>query len=125
MNDRTGPAGSPHAPRHGLSSEKCRAQVEAEHGIELILRHVEEVSRAVGAGVVEQDVERIPLGQRGLQHRRVADIASQSLGLSTGITDRSGRRFDLAAGTRHQRDVRTGRSQCGGAGEADAALPRR
>ena len=65
----------------------------------------------VGAGVVDEDVEGLGLGDRGLHGRQVGHIEHERLSLLPTRPDRRCRCLDLAARARGQRHVRPSISQ--------------
>jgi len=58
-----------HGPRHGLAYEERALEIDAQHGIEIRLGHVQEVRRAEDARVVYQHVDA-PMGRQHLGHER-------------------------------------------------------
>ena len=106
--------------RHGLGDEVGRAHVEAHDGVEVLDGDVEQQLGPVGAGVVDEDVERLGARDRGLHGGEVGDVEDERLGLLPARTDRRRRRLDLARRARHQRHMRSGVRQRRGRRQADA-----
>ena len=76
---------------------------------------------AVGAGVVDEDVEGLGLGDRVLHGGELGDVEHQRIGFLTASADGGCGGLDLGGGAGGERDMRAGIGQGSGGGEADAA----
>ena len=85
------------------------------------MRDVEQRLGPVGAGVVDEDVEGLGAGDRGLHGGKIGDVEDQRLGLLTARPDRLRGRLDLALRARGERHMRAGVGQRPGGGQPDAA----
>ena len=79
-------------PRHRLRNEERGAQIERGDGVVVVLRHLQKMARAVGAGVVHQDVERRLRGDRRAHRRQVGHVQHQRLGAAAFGADSRRRR---------------------------------
>ena len=107
--------------RHRLRHEIRGADVEREHEVEVLDLHLDERRRLVGAGVVDQNVERLARGNRGARSLHVTHIDRKRIGLLAAIANRNGCSLDLRRGAGGERHMRAGVGQRGGRGEPDAA----
>ena len=110
-----------HAPRHRLGDEERGALVERRDGVVVLLGHLQERRRAVGAGVVHQHVERRLRFDRGADGGEVGHVEHQRLGAAAFVADLGGGGFDLGRGARRQHDMRAGLRQRGRGRQANAA----
>ena len=108
--------------RHRLRHEKGGAHVEREDEVEILDLHVDERRRPVGAGIVDQDVERRLRGDRRLHRVDVAHVERERrrpvcprARIASAASSIS---FARARGERH---MRAGVGQRGGGGQPDAA----
>ena len=110
------------AARHGLGDEIGSAHVEAHDGVEVVDGDVEQRLWAVGAGIVDEDVERV--GAAAMARCMAARSVTSSTSVSAfwpraRIAAAAASISDCGAGC--QGDVRAGIGQRTGGGEADAA----
>ena len=59
VDDRAAAPGLHHPARHRLSNEKRRTLVQAGDGVVVVLGHIQEAARPIGARVVHQHIERL------------------------------------------------------------------
>ena len=121
VDDRPASPGGRHLPRHGLSNEVGGALVQAGDRVVIVLGHVQEGARAVGAGVVDQDVERVGGIDGGADGGKVGDVQDQRGGLAAGFADLAGGLGNLDDSAGHKGDVGANLGQCGGSGQTDTA----
>ena len=103
-----GPLRRDKAQRDRLRHEEGGAHVEPHDDVEVFDRDVGQHLRPVGAGVVDQDVERLGLRDGAANRVDVSDVERQRLGLVAARTDRLGRGLDFGLGARRERHVRAG-----------------
>ena len=97
------------------------AQVQAGDGVVVVLGDVEEGARAIGAGIVDQDVERISHLDRSADGGQVGNVERQRVGVAASFLDRSGGFGDLGGGSSKQGDVGADLGQGRRGSQADAA----
>ena len=122
VDDRAGLLGFDQPARHRLRDEIGRAHVERKDRVEILDFDVDEISRTVRAGIVDEDVER----------RRPAAIAARAAAMSVTSSSsasacspraRMARRrfFDFGRRARRKRHMRAGLRQRRGRRKPDAA----
>ena len=102
--------------------KKAARTLRAKMASKSSILHVHQDGRPVGAGIVDQDVERVG-GARWRPRtasRSVTSSTSASAALAAGA-DRGRRLLDLASGARRERHVRARRGKRRGSREPDAA----
>jgi hypothetical protein len=107
--------------RHRVRHEEGGADIERENRVEILDGDVRQISRAVHAGIVDEDLKRRRLRDRLSHGADVGDIEHQCLGLLAARADCRGGILDLGSGARRQRHVRAGRGQRRSCREPDAA----
>ena len=120
-------------PRHRLRHEIGRAHVEREHEVEVLELDVDERGRAVGAGVVDQDVERRLRGDGDLRRLDVAHVERERVRALPARADRCGGVLDFvgrcaprASRARRRRPARRRRqARCRGRRRSPARACRR
>jgi hypothetical protein len=111
IDDRAGQLGFDETARDRLRHEKRGAHIEREDRVEILDLDVGEVSRSVHAGIIDQNLKRLAVGDGLLRSLDVGDIEHQRFGLLPAVADRGGGGFNLGFGARRKRDMRAGRSQ--------------
>jgi hypothetical protein len=109
------------AARHRLRDKISRAHVERKHEIEILDFDVDKRRRPVGAGIVDQDVERRLRRNRLGRGVDVAHVERERRGCLPARANGLGRFLNFLGGTRGERHLRAGVGQRRGAGEPDAA----
>ena len=102
--------------RAGLRDEKSTFDVEAEHYVIIFLADFRHRLGAIGAGVIDEDVERGAIGEEGVSGAAVRDVEHRS-----GAAHRLGRRLDLGRCARDERDQRARFGERGRGGKTDPA----
>ncbi len=74
VDDRPALPGRRHFSRHRLGDEEGRALVQAGDGVVVVLGDVQEAAGAVGAGIVDQNVERGGGVDRGVHGGQIGNI---------------------------------------------------
>ena len=104
-----------------LRDEKRRPDIERHHMVEIRRRDFEKRRRAIGPGVVDQNVERWQAGDAGLHRREIGDVELNSLSRAARRHDRVARRLDLAFGASGQDDLSPRFSESGRSREAETS----
>ena len=121
VDDRAPHRGRRHSPRHRLRDEERGALVQRGDGVVVLLGHIEERRRPVGAGVVDQDVERRLASIAARTAARSVTSSTSASALPPSVADLGRGRLDLGRGARRQHDMRAGLRQGRGCRQADAA----
>jgi hypothetical protein len=121
VDDRAGLLGFDQLARHRLRHEIGGADVEPEDEVEVLNLHVDERRRLVGAGVIDENIERCLRGDCSLHGFDIAHVEHQRLGLVAARADGLSRFLDLGGGACRERHMRAGFGQCGRRREPDAA----
>jgi hypothetical protein len=94
--------------RHRLRHEISGAHVEPHDDVEILDADIHQRLRAIGAGIVDEDIERRCLADRRLHGGEVGDVERERLGLMSAGADGRGGGLDLILGARRQRHLRPG-----------------
>ena len=103
-------------PRHRLRDEIGRAHVQPHHEIEVLDLHIDKRRRPVGAGIVDEDVERFRAGDYLFHRLHVAYIERERVSLLLARADGAGGLLDILRCAGGQRDMRAGVRQRRGGG---------
>lgn len=107
VNQAAGNAARDHAPRASLRHEERQLDVEIVHRVEIGLGHLPHRLWAVGAGVVDEHVERRSCRKEGRHGVQVTDVEHGGHRLATGGDDGIGCRLDFVGGAGDQRHFGT------------------
>ena len=103
VDQAAGNAARDHTPRASLRHEERRLDVEIVHRVEIGLGHLPHRLWAVGAGVVDEHVERRSCRKEGRHGVQVTDVEHGGHRLATGGDDGIGCRLDFVGGAGDQR----------------------
>ena len=103
------------------ATKNAAAHVDRHHRVVVLDPHVEHVGRPIGAGVVDQHVERRRRRDRACHGVEVGDVEHQRLGPAAVGPDSHRRLLDLLGGACDQGNVRAGLGERRRGGQSDAA----
>ena len=89
-----------------LRQEEGGPDIQAHHRIKIIHRHIGEGLGAIGAGVIDQNIEGLGSADGGFCRGQIEHIQSQRRRLTALGADRCSRGFNLIGAARNQRDMR-------------------
>ena len=89
--------------------------------VEIRRRHFEKRRRAIGSGVVHQNVQRGQTGDAGLHRSEIGDVERNSLSRAARRHDRVARRLDLAFGASGQNHFSPGLGESSRGRKAEAS----
>ena len=106
--------------RHLAGQVKGGLEVEVNHSVKISVQGLGDQRGAVGAGAVDQNLERPGVGQGLFHSHRVGDIQHQHVGLGPIGTQSGSGSMQLGTRTGCQRDHRPGLCQGMGCGQPNA-----
>ena len=121
VDDRAGTLCLDQAPGHRLRHEEGGAHVEGKDGVEILDLDVHQMRRAIGAGIVDEHVERFGC-RHGAAHRvEIGNVELKRVGLVPARANGVCRGLDLRLRARNERHMRAGLRQRRSCREPDAA----
>ena len=105
VDHRSARAVGDHPPHRRLRDEEGGLEVEAEYRVVVFFGHVAHRLGPVGAGIVDEDVERGPRVEEGSDGRQVGNVEHCGLGVAA---KRGSRSLDFAGASRNQRHCGAG-----------------
>jgi hypothetical protein len=92
----------------GLGDQECGADVEGDHIVQVSFGNVDKRLGNIHARVIEQDIEAVEAGERGIHFGSIGDIASDYARPAFRAGDMFSDLFEFAARSAKQDQFRTG-----------------
>ena len=106
VDDGAAPAGLDHAPRRRLRHDERRLHIERQHGVEGRFLDLQEMLRAVPAGIVDQHIDTREFREDPPHGAAVGDIQHPGFGAAALRADLRRQALQLGPGARRRHDMR-------------------